>query len=101
MRLYLHRIVLRRPWLAFLSMGICFLLFGVTSFNLIVLLRANLRLWFDYGTMVIADGALVQLLQLIAFGYASLAFYVLFKACEHALVERLVRDDAGARTAKR
>ena len=31
MRLYLHRIVLRRPWLAFLSMGLALLCFWIAD----------------------------------------------------------------------
>ena len=49
-------------------------------------------MYLEYGTMVIADGALRQLVELIGYGYLSLLFYVLFKACERVLVERLTSD---------
>ncbi|TMH65349.1 MAG: hypothetical protein E6H55_02990, partial [Betaproteobacteria bacterium] len=48
-------------WLTFLLMGLFFLLFGAMTVNIFVMLKANIDLYLDYGTMVIADGALVQL----------------------------------------
>ncbi|MFT3734655.1 MAG: hypothetical protein QM776_06495 [Rhodocyclaceae bacterium] len=78
-----------RPWSTFVLLGVFFILFGVTSYNLFVIFRANLNLFVEYGWMVIMDGALVQLLQLLAYAYLSVAFYALFKACEHALVKHL------------
>ena len=36
------------------------------------------------------DGALQQLVELLTTGYVSMAAYVVFKACEHALVHGLV-----------
>ena len=45
--------------------------------------------FFAFGAMVIEDGAL---LQLLGYGYLNLAFYLLFKACEHILVIRLTED---------
>ena len=79
-------------WLTFLLMGLSFLLFGAMTVNIFVLLKANIDLYLDYGAMVIADGALLQLAELIAYGYLSLLFYVLFKACEHILVTQLTGD---------
>ena len=79
-------------WLTFLLMGLFFLLFGAMTVNIFVMLKANIDLYLDYGTMVIADGALVQLAQLIGYGYLSMLFYVLFKACEHVLVTHLTSD---------
>ena len=40
------------------------------------------------GLMVIADGALQQLVELLGSAYLSLVFYLLFKICERILVER-------------
>src|SRR5207237_9410332 len=84
-------------WLTFLLMGLFFLLFGAMTVNIFVMLKANIDLYLDYGTMVIADGALVQLAQLIGYGYLSLLFYVLFKACEHILVTHLTGDGPKSR----
>lgn len=78
-------------WLTFLLMGLFFFLFGVTSLNLFVLLKANINLYIEHGVMVIADGALRQLVELLSYGYLSLLFYALFKVCENILVNRLTR----------
>ena len=78
-----------RPLLAFVLMGLSFVLFGLTSLNLIYLFKANLNLFIDYGWMVVRDGALRQLFELLAYGYLSLLFYIVFKCCEHQLVHYL------------
>jgi hypothetical protein len=78
----------RRPRLTFALAGAFFILFGVSSVNLFVLLQKNIELFLDYGLMVIADGALQQLVELVSSAYLSLLFYLLFKVCERILVER-------------
>jgi hypothetical protein len=100
MRTYLINVLWRRSWLTFLLTGVSFLLFGVMTVNIFVLLKANLDLYLTYGRMVIADGALLQLVELIGFGYLSMLFYVLFKACEHVLVRHLTCEPQGTRTAR-
>ena len=92
MRSHLLRWLWGRTWLAFVLMGVFFLLFGVMTINIFVLLKANIDLFLDYGRMVVADGALLQFAHLIGYGYLSLLFYVLFKTCEHVLVHRLAGD---------
>ena len=85
----------KHRWLTFLLMGLFFLLFGAMTVNIFVMLKANIDLYLDYGAMVIADGALLQLAELIGYGYLSLLFYVLFKACEHILVTHLTGERHG------
>jgi len=92
MRTRLIDVLWKRRWLTFLLMGLFFLLFGAMTGNIFVLLKANIDLYLDYGTMVIADGALLQLAELIGYGYLSPLFYVLFKACEHILVTQLTGE---------
>lgn len=92
MRTRLIDVLWKRRWLTFLLMGMFFLLFGAMTVNIFVLLKANIDLYLDYGAMVIADGALLQLAELIGYGYLSLLFYVLFKTCEHILVTHLTGD---------
>ncbi len=77
------------PKLTFLLMGAFFLLFGFTSVNLFVVLKANIDLFLEYGAMVIEDGALQQLAEILGSSYLSIVFYVLFKVCERILIERL------------
>ena len=43
----------RHPKLTFLLMGAFFLVFGFTSVNLFVVLKANIELFLEYGAMVI------------------------------------------------
>jgi len=90
----------RRPRLTFALMGAWFLLFGVTSVNLFVLLKANIDLFVEYGLMVIGDGALEQLVDLLGSAYLSMAFYTLFKVCERILVERLTAKRFGPKRAR-
>jgi hypothetical protein len=91
----------RHPRLTFLLMGIFFLLFGLTSVNLFVLLKANIDLFLEYGTMVIADGALEQLIDLLGSVYLSIVFYLLFKVCERVLVDRLTARRVAAAPQRR
>src|SRR5215510_16076417 len=82
----------RHPRLTFVLMGVWFLLFGVTSVNLFVQLKANIDLFLEYGLMVIEDGALQQLGELLGWTYCSMIFYLLFKLFERILVERITAD---------
>src|SRR5258706_4070735 len=95
MRTHLIDFLWKHRWLTFLLMGLFFLLFGAMTVNIFFLLKSNIDLFLDYGTMVIADGALLQLAELIGYGYLSLLFYVLFKACEHVLVAHLTGERLG------
>jgi hypothetical protein len=97
----LVRFLFRHPRLTFALMGAFFLLFGFTSVNLFVLLKLNLDLFFEYGLMVIADGALQQLIELIGSAYLSMVFYVLFRVCERVLVERVTAKRFGPRRERR
>jgi len=85
----LYAFLLRWWWLAFLLMGICFVLFGLLSLNLLHSLGANLEFLGMHGVDAVREGGLRQLVELIATGYAAALFYVLFKLCERVLVERL------------
>lgn len=80
----------------FLLMGASFIIFGVLSLNLIYLLRANIEAILEHGTMIIAEGAGRQFIELIAYGYLSLAFFVIFKCCETHLVRRLTERGQAA-----
>ena len=68
------------------------LVFGLSSYNLFFLLRANLTLIFDFGVMALLDGAFVQFLSLAFYGIVSLSSYLLFKACEKWLVSVLLGE---------
>jgi len=79
----------RHPWTTFLLLGACFLLFGVTSVNLFFLLLTNINLFIEYGAMVIDDGALRQLAELLGLALLSGLFYVCFAVCDRTLLRRL------------
>jgi hypothetical protein len=59
------------------------------SVEIFRLLRANLAFIAAHGALALMEGAAVQLVQLAAWGYASLVAYVLFKACERILVDKV------------
>jgi hypothetical protein len=84
-------VLTNRPFLTFFCMFFAALVFGLCSYNLFSLLSSNLDLIVDHGVMALRDGALKQLMMLIFYGIISLCAYVLFKVCEHMLVDRLVK----------
>ena len=91
----------KRPLLTFVLLGVFFVLFGFTSINLFFLLKANINLFLDYGLMVIDDGALEQLAELLGSVYLSMLFWMLFRLCERVLIERLTKKRFGAKWANR
>ena len=85
LRRHFQRVVLARPWLTFVVMGLAFFCFGMVSLNLLHLLRANADFLLDNGWMGVVDGGGRQLLELVANGYLAMLAYVVLKACEHTL----------------
>jgi hypothetical protein len=86
---WFQRAILARPWAAFLTLAVSFVVFGAGSLNLLYLFKANFELLVNYGWQAAMDGGLQQLFELVVTGLLSLAAYVVFKACEHALVDAL------------
>jgi hypothetical protein len=79
-----------RHWLAtFVLMGVAFVSFGAASLNLVQYFSANVRFLSMHGFDAVREGGLMQLLELVVSAYLAVAFYILFKTCEHALVQRL------------
>jgi hypothetical protein len=89
MRRCFSRIVLSRRWATFLVMGLAFFGFGLGTVNLFMLLMANAELLALHGWQAVRDGGLWQLIELFVTGYASMACYVVFKACQYSLVRRI------------
>jgi hypothetical protein len=79
----------RHPALTFLLMGACFLVSGITSIDLYVVLKADIDLFQKYGVQVIEDGALRQLLEVLGTTALSILFFVLFVVCERIVVDHL------------
>ena len=93
MQRWFQRVVLSRLWLTYLVLGLSFFAFGTGSLNLFFLLRANAGLLADHGWQAVQDGGGQQLLELLLNGYAAMAAYVVFKACEHRLAHWLAGKD--------
>jgi hypothetical protein len=85
----LQRVVFTRAWLTFIVLVLSFLVFGGGTYNLFLLLKANLSLIGEHGWQALMDGAAQQLIELLSTAVLSMAAYVLFKACEHRLVHLL------------
>ena len=86
----LYAFLSRQWWLAFVLMGVSFVLFGVVTLNLLHTLSANFEFLSSHGFDAVREGGLRQLLEIVVSGYFAAANYVLFKLCEKVLVERLV-----------
>ncbi|MCR5884953.1 hypothetical protein LRS03_19655 [Rhizobacter sp. J219] len=80
-----RRVVLSRLWLTFVVLSLSFLVGALGTLNLVSLLAANLQLLRDHGLMALMDGALQQLVELVAQGVVSCIAYIVFKTCEHRL----------------
>ena len=78
-------------WRAFLLMGLFAGLTAITSYNLMLLFIANFSFVSQYGVMALKDGGLLQLAELVAYGYFSIAFYVLFKGCLYGVLGHFVK----------
>ena len=92
LKAWFQRVILRRYWLCFVVMGLCFLAFGLGTLNLVYVLQANAHLLVEHGWQAVMDGGLVQLLEILITGYASLFAYIVFKACECHLAHGLLED---------
>ena len=95
MQAWLQRVVFARAWLTFVVLVLAFLVFGAGTYNLFLLLKANLDLIAEHGMQALADGAARQFAELLVTAVLSMAAYVLFKACEHRLVHRLCDPTKG------
>jgi hypothetical protein len=79
----------RRWWLAFILLGVTFVLGGLVTLNLLHTLSANFEFLSSYGFEALREGGFRQLVEIIVSGYFAAACYVVFKLCEKVLVERL------------
>jgi hypothetical protein len=82
--------VLSRPWLTFTLLCTCFGLFGAGTLNLFSMFSSNWDMITRQGLMSLATGSIWQLLELLATLALSMLFYVIFKCCEHSLVNHLL-----------
>ena len=87
----LNRLFHGPAWLNFIAMGLAAGGLALCSLNLLSLFQANFNLLATYGAMAAYDGGILQLLELTAWGYLALAFYVVFKGCLDGLLHRIHR----------
>lgn len=73
----------------FLLLTLSFIGFGALSLDLVRFLGANAGFLLTHGWEGLCEGGFMQLLELLGKALAAMAFYVVFKLCEHALVDRL------------
>lgn len=78
-------------WRAFLLMGVFGGLSALTSYNLVVLFIANINFVQQYGIMALREGGLLQMAELIVYGYLSIALYVLFKGCLYGVLGHFMK----------
>lgn len=88
---WLKRLITFHPLLTLAVMLAAAMAFGLLSFNLFFFLKGNIELVRDHGVQALMEGALEELLQLFLYGVLSLIFYLIFKACENVLVERILK----------
>ncbi len=89
MRNWVQRVLLSRPWVAFLLLVVSFLVFGALTVNLLFVLRANLALLAEHGWQAAMDGAAMQLVEIVLSGILGMLAYIVFKASEYRLVHWL------------
>lgn len=85
------RILHLHPALTFLVMAATFAGFSLETIEVFRLLSANLDFIARHGTVALTEGAARQLGGLVVTLFTALACYLLFKACERILVDRLTR----------
>lgn len=83
-----------RWWGLLFLAGVFFILFGLLSYQLFAILKANLELLAEHGWQAAGDGGLRQLAELLALGYVSLLCWIGFKVCETRLVRELCPPSA-------
>jgi len=91
MQEFLYRMFNGPIWRAFLLMGLFAGLSAITSYNLILLFIANFNFISQYGVMALREGGLLQLAELIFYGYLSIGFYVLFKGCLYGVLGHFMK----------
>lgn len=85
----LHRWLNRHIAACFVLMTLSFLVFGILSLDLVKLVSANAGFLWRAGWDGLMDGGFAQLLELVASAVAGIASYLVFKLCEHVLVDKL------------
>jgi hypothetical protein len=84
-------VLMQRYWpVTYVAMVLSFLIFGAASVNLAQTFLLNIRLIQEHGLLVLMEGALNQLLELLLTAGFSVSFYLIFKTCESVLLQRIL-----------
>ena len=84
------RYALAHAGVTFLLLCASFGLFGAGTLNLFKMFSDNWDFISANGWMALTEGAAQQLLELLFYLFISMLNYVVFKACEHSLVHKIV-----------
>jgi len=85
------------PVWTFVLMTSGFLGFGILSVDLAKVILANAEYISSNGWSGLIDGGLQQLFELIRNAIAAMMFYLVFKLCEHVLIEKLADQNLKSR----
>ena len=84
-------VLMQRYWpLTYAVMVLSFLIFGAASVNLAQTFLLNIRLIQEHGWLVLMDGALDQLLELLLTAGFSVGCYLMFKSCESVMLQKIL-----------
>lgn len=74
--------------LVLLLAGVMAVIFAFVTANLVSQAMANWEFLREYGFTAIEHGAMYQVVELFALGAISMLCWMVFKTCEHVLVDR-------------
>ncbi len=77
--------------LTFVIMGVAFTAFSLQTVEIFHMLSANLDFIARHGAVALMEGAARQFVGLLAGLVGALVSYLVFKACERVLVDRMTR----------
>lgn len=77
----------------YVLMSVSFLLFGAFSLHLAHYATANADYILENGWAGLVDGGFAQILHILSRILLAIAAYLVFKLCEHALIERVAHYD--------
>lgn len=87
----LKRLITHHPLVTLLVMMVSVLIFGLSTYNLFAFYKANVTYIAENGWMGVIDGGGEQFLLLTLNGAVGIVFYIIFKACEKALVDKILK----------
>ncbi|MEO4047415.1 hypothetical protein AAFN46_10045 [Pseudomonas sp. CAU 1711] len=85
----LYRWLHQHPVLSFLLMTASFLAFGYFTIDLVRLIGSNAAFIVKHGWLALMSGGLLQFIQLTLKALLAMAFYLIFRLSEQAVLKRL------------